>query len=317
MDTTRFAITNNSNTTPFRVRLAGGLGNQLFQITAATYYSNIWGRPWILDDSQLKPELAPHGSSIASFEFRNHHKTEHSHFLQMWFSLVEHKRFTHPNSKFGEGSIRLLENFLNIYRSPVNGYDELLENVKPLPDVISGYFQSWKYPASVFATNPGFKRQLTLTKTSRWFQELSRSADFSHPVSLHVRRGDYRNSRSFGLLGRKYYSRAIERIQSLHSGRVIWVFSDEPEAARELLLGTTTFRLEFIEPPMGTDPAESLILMSRCSGHIIANSSFSWWGAFLGKSGPVVAPDKWFPGRLDPKELIPPRWHRVPSFFEN
>ena len=75
--------------------------------------------------------------------------------------------------------------------------------------------------------------------------------------------------------------------------------------------------VKFISMPLTSNPAEVMYLMSLGSGHIIANSTFSYWGAYLSKKSQIIiAPSKWFKGWEDPKDLINPKWVRVQSEWE-
>jgi hypothetical protein len=94
-------------------------------------------------------------------------------------------------------------------------------------------------------------------------------------------------------------------------------FSDDIIAAKELLRNLEiSIPIQFAEP-QDNNPEESLMLMSRSTVLIMANSSFSWWAAQLGnRSKFVVCPSKWFRNMLEPYDLIPPNWHREESNWE-
>ena len=149
---------------------------------------------------------------------------------------------------------------------------------------------------------------------SSWFAELEKQIIDIEPVALHIRRGDYKElSDSFGLLSSKYYEEAIASLKTGLKMAPIWVFSDDIEAAKHLLR-FLDFNFTFVEQPDDLNPLESLILMSKCSGIITANSSFSWWAAALASNAKqVIAPTKWFKSLSDPSELIPKNWTRVTS----
>jgi hypothetical protein len=300
-----------------KLQLSGGLGNQLFQISAGKYFSLLWDRPLRIDKFQLKRNFAPHHSSISSFSLVGKEEFGFSPFLQSWFLAIEIAKRLRVNAKFIERLVGTVEKKLKIHRSRDLGYEEPLESVPKIPNVVVGYFQTWRYAQALFDEGKSFREDLTLKDPSPWFQTLAKDVLGAEPVSLHVRRGDYTAaSGAFGLLGEEYYYQAIRKLKQLHPSNLFWVFSDEPDTARELLSRQVDSKFVFLDAPPSSDPAESLILMSMCSAHIVANSSFSWWGAFLGKGGPVIAPEKWFIGSPDPIDLIPPQWHRVPSNFE-
>jgi hypothetical protein len=127
------------------------------------------------------------------------------------------------------------------------------------------------------------------------------------PVSLHVRRGDYVNNVEFATCTRQYYDAALSHFDS---ERPVIVFSDEPDWCRREFQG-----LRFTVSS-GHDNVTDMCLMSLCRAHIIANSSFSWWGAWLANSDAVYAPKDWFgtegyTAGYDTSDLIPGRWNRI------
>jgi hypothetical protein len=120
------------------------------------------------------------------------------------------------------------------------------------------------------------------------------AVDAEMSVSVHVRRGDYATSpealKTHGLMEDDYYRRACGVMRDLHPGCRFYVFSDDPTAAAELFSG----QKDVTVLPAGRWERD-LYLMHRCRHHITANSSFSWWGAWLGRpGGTVVAPRLWF-----------------------
>jgi hypothetical protein len=132
---------------------------------------------------------------------------------------------------------------------------------------------------------------------------------------LHVRRGDFVSlnsaARVHGLCSVDYYARAINLVRSRCPGCHFLVFSDDPQWARaELPLDPSAV---FVTGN-AERPEQDLILMSACGHHIIANSSFSWWGAWLAASQAkvVIAPKQWFLNApRDTSDLIPDGWIRL------
>ncbi|MBS1565210.1 MAG: alpha-1,2-fucosyltransferase, partial [Bacteroidetes bacterium] len=138
----------------------------------------------------------------------------------------------------------------------------------------------------------------------------------TNAVSLHIRRGDYvtvaHTNQLHGTCSIDYYQRAAELIADVSPDPVFYIFSDDIAWVRENL--QLPFPIVFVE---GNDEAhayEDMRLMSRCRHHILANSSFSWWGAWLnGRPDKiVVAPQKWMNNdSIVPKDLIPVSWKRL------
>jgi len=124
-------------------------------------------------------------------------------------------------------------------------------------------------------------------------------------TSIHVRRGDYlKLTQEYEQLDMSYYKRAMEIIKSKN----YIIFSDDIEWCKQNLKGHN------IHYANGS-AIEDLALMASCEHNIIANSSFSWWGAYLNKnpSKIVVAPSKWFGPKLphNTKDLIPHGWIKI------
>jgi hypothetical protein len=140
----------------------------------------------------------------------------------------------------------------------------------------------------------------------------------SGPSALvHFRRGDYVNdpryAREIGVLGPGYYARATRMLCERHPDATLYIFSDDIEnVAREFHPAGPH---EFVRTPADTAAHDVLRLMNLCDHAIIANSSLSWWGAWLNASPNrlVIAPDPWFAGgELDTRQVVPAGWTRSP-----
>ena len=131
-----------------------------------------------------------------------------------------------------------------------------------------------------------------------------------NPIALHVRRGDYvKNSANHPPCSLEYYQKGLEQFDS---DRNVIVFSDDPEWCNE---NFTDDRFLISE---NTDNRVDLCLMSLCNDFIIANSTFSWWGAWLStnKNKKVIAPIQWFGTEgytkdHDTKDVVPDGWTRI------
>ena len=133
-------------------------------------------------------------------------------------------------------------------------------------------------------------------------------SELDNPIALHIRRTDYLTDNNHTTLDIEYYETALKEFDD---DRQVIVFSDEPQWCNEQeIFSDDRFLIS-----ESNDNAVDMCLMSLCTGHIIANSSFSWWGAWLArKSEKVIAPIKWFgPGNKtkDTSDLIPERWTRI------
>ncbi len=119
-------------------------------------------------------------------------------------------------------------------------------------------------------------------------------------VAVHVRRTDFLGDASPMVeLGADYYRAAIAKVPPAQ----VLIFSDDPAWCRANLPGRVVDE---------KDPVEAFKLMASCTHHVIANSSFSWWAAWLGEKGTVVAPSRWIKGNdAVTKQIVPDRWITV------
>lgn len=140
-----------------------------------------------------------------------------------------------------------------------------------------------------------------------------RDMEAVNSVGIHVRRGDYLYHPDFrDICDLDFYRRAIEEILKDGSNHVFYIFSNDfpwcEENIKPLLKGQ---ELEFVICNTGEHSCWDMFLMSHCQDLIIANSSFSWWGAFLNeRSGRVVAPAKWT-NRVAEYDMWAPEWIRI------
>ena len=178
-----------------------------------------------------------------------------------------------------------------------------------------GYWQSEKY----FKENKdAIRKEFSLkSPLSPKAQEASaKIARAKCSVSLHVRRGDYvsdaKTNQHHGTCGPGYYAQALEYIAS-KAGKDIaaFMFSDDIEWVKKNML--LPYSAIYVSSPEIPD-YEELILMSQCRHHIIANSSFSWWGAWLDPRADkiIVAPKQWVQvGNSKMKDVVPEGWVRI------
>jgi hypothetical protein len=163
-----------------------------------------------------------------------------------------------------------------------------------------GYFQSEKY----------FDKEL-----AKWLFQPDLAIDFSEyshlfkgtTCSVHVRRGDYlKISHIHPVLDMSYYKQAILNMDyDIGIDRYL-VFSDDIAWCKENFVGEKFVFVEEID-------YIALFLMAKCDHHIIANSSFSWWGAYLGKEGTVIAPQRYICNEMmeDHRDVVPKNWIKI------
>ena len=114
-------------------------------------------------------------------------------------------------------------------------------------------------------------------------------------VSLHIRRGDYLSLPNYCVCDEKYYTSSINYIKKKVSSPVFFVFSDDPSWCQSFM---KQYNIPFVivDWNQGKDSYQDMFLMTQCKHNVIANSTYSWWGAWLNMNEGkiVVAPAKWF-----------------------
>lgn len=279
-----------SKTTDIVVHLMGGLANQMFQYAAALALAErLGGRVHLDRTAYERGENWPYQ-------------------LDVW-QIPQDFRSIPPRPR-GVGKL-LKSSPVMYFRESHFHVDERFFSLTGNPIYLHGYFQSARYFENAeSALRKRFRPVQALgAKALEW---QGRIDGLECPVSLHVRRGDYlKHADTHTNTGMDYYRRATEVMQGMSGGRAHFViFSDDPAWCRE------NFRWLAQSTVVESDgPAvEEMLLMARCHHHIVANSSFSWWGAWLNARPEkrVVAPYLWFTREVQfsksPVDLHMPGW---------
>ena len=288
----------------FVFQLSGGVGNQMFQYAAARALSLARGIPFKVD-----------------FDCPN--KRAANRYMLGVFAL--HADFATPGDLRTRKPIWGLRR--RIYRLLGVDPDYRLVREKrdfhfdpeffAIPDgaYVSGYWQSERYFSDIAAD---IRRDFVFRDPpSRAYHPIVDSIrSCAAPVSLHVRRGDYVSVAAthdlHGTCTPEYYERAVAHIRTRVGDPTFYVFSDDIAWARQNL--RIDGRAVFVGEG-GPGPAhEDMRAMSLCAHHIIANSSFSWWGAWLGANAAkiVVAPATWMASeRFTTPDLLPQAWAKL------
>lgn len=286
------------------VRLIGGLGNQLFQYSLGRHLCEIHKTELKIDISGFE-SYKLHKYSLWAFNIREN-----------CASPEEVKALTTP--KTGIAGQLLAKIFhKKPRRAKTNIREKKLFSFNPkilkLSDgvYLNGYWQSEKY----FADIAGIIRQEATVKFQQTGKDkgLAEMIASTESVSLHIRRGDYvsnpKTKQVHGICGIDYYSRCVEHIIQIVKKPHFFIFGDDPEWAR------TSLKLPYPNTLVDHNDAdknyEDLRLMSQCRHHILANSSFSWWGAWLNPKEDklVFAPRRWIAKKkVNFKDIIPARW---------
>jgi hypothetical protein len=304
------------------IALTGGLGNQLFQLAAALSLAK-GGHVQVLSNqgnprrnAQGQPELFSFNlppnvrvinggyfkwlsSKIIGFNLRSGFspRKSESHFLPLIRIVSTITLFT-LTGRFWR--LAVADNIgrpkqLKIYRNTL----------------LIGYFQSHLYIDEINVKN--FVRGLAVNNLQ--VEDHQNLSDIEQPLIVHVRLGDYKNEGSIGVISSEYYLQNCKILFSSGKYKKIWLFSDEPEEAVKLIEPDLLEKVRVIDSK-NLSSAETLELMTLGKGYLIANSTFSWWGAYLSKTpNPVViTPSPWFRKLPEPRELVPPVWSRAKAF---
>ena len=306
----------------FRIALTGGLGNQLFQIAASLDAANL--APVLVDctlgrarvNSLSEPEIFSFRlpQQIRKIEIRKSSNFETKVFGFLLRNGLEKRRIEKFPGVFT--LIKLLgSSVLSIrYFTPVwvrvnsgVGFDE---NTKANGHLLIGYFQSFKHFDNPLVKNA--MRKISLVATSAVLEEYQKLSLTSNPLVVHYRLGDYKAEPQFGIPDQNYYLKAITEQWKTGKYESIWVFSDELSAAKQMFPSEFLRFVRWVEE-LNDDPAATLEVMRLGKGYVIANSTFSWWGAQLSysQSPEVIAPQPWFRKETEPHDLIPSEWRRV------
>lgn len=285
-----------------QVMLSGGVGNQIFQFFAGKMVAEKFGSELSTNVSAIEHHSAHAGSDIRDFAFfESDYEVERDAVHPFQHYTV---RF---QAKLAKGNI-YLSRFLKIYNKEQIDFKTLEKYTGELR--LSGYFQTRQVIHYIKAQYPDLNlrpKEITPRFVSA-VQEVE--GDF---CAIHIRRGDYLNENSIhSELTSNYYSSALKALAENRKGKALKyvVFSDEPQFASSLLPENLNY-IEAAKFQLST--AEEFYLMSFASAFIIANSTFSFWPAFLAKNNClVVVPKYWFKsGNQMVNEIFPTHWKSI------
>lgn len=286
--------------------LYGGLGNQMFQYAAGRALSH-----------RLQVSLKLDLSKFKDYSLRSY-KLNHFDIQEDLARSEDLKTYTIPENGWPLFFFRVRNFFLprhskQIFIQKETGYDEDFDHINR-SCWLKGYWQSERYFKDIEEI---IRKEFKLKeKPGQSNRELLKEIEKLSSVSVHVRRGDYVEdsvtNEVHGFLGKEYYDRAIKHFESRLESPAFFVFSDDIEWARKNISAQNP--LIFVDHNGKEKDYEDLRLMWNCKHHIIANSSFSWWGAWLSnhKEQNVIAPKNWFTPKIMQKkgdiEIVPDRW---------
>ena len=294
------------------VKLMGGLGNQMFQYAAARRLANHHDTSLLMDLSFLKN--AHEKNTPRVYELKHLNIKANIALPDQIAEFTKNTRKKRPSRILSHlRRVGLLPPRMHFYAEQHFQFDA---SVLDAPDntYMSGYWQSEKY----FLGIEGIIRDefVVITEADSWNREMAREIESTESVSIHIRRGDYVSdsviSEYHGVCPLGYYQEAIDAIVSRVRSPHFYVFSDDPAWVRDNL--KIRHPLRYMDHNGLDQGHEDLRLMTLCRHHIIANSSFSWWGAWLSHNPGkiVIAPEKWFNKKdINTSDLLPDQWIKI------
>jgi hypothetical protein len=281
-----------------RVKLTGGLGNQMFQLAAGYSIAKKYNVKLSLD--------------LGRFNRRQHHNGFE---LQKVFDICSKVNFLNNPINFRPINFKEILNNINItfhtFKEPHFHYTNKILDI-PKHSILNGYWQSelyFKDYSQEIRKIFNFSKQLD-EKNSLIANEINQN----NSISIHVRRGDYllKTNINHNVDLKEYYLTAIEKTSILFDNPKYFIFTDDPLWVAKNF--TLNYSFTVVDINRGTDSFYDMHLMSLCKCNIIANSSFSWWGAWLNNKEDkiIYAPKNWFIDKsICTDNLIPNSWNVI------
>ena len=277
-------------------QLNGGLGNQMFQYAIGRVISHHNSDNYFLDIDLLSNS--------------QNQDTIREYALDVF--PIKASIYSQSKNIVGRNLKRLLYSVRTVREKSFRFDPTIIDSRGSI--ILKGFWQSEQYFLS--------HRELILrdfvfpSRTSIKNQELLQDIEHSNSISIHVRRGDYATNpiinKFHGLCDLNYFEKAIELLKSKVKNPIFYVFSDDPDWCRQNL--KVSNQTVYVSHNLAKNSWEDMRLMSSCQHHIIANSSFSWWGAWLDRNPEkiVIAPSKWFSDpKIDTRDVVPIGWVRI------
>ncbi|MGA8706172.1 MAG: alpha-1,2-fucosyltransferase [Steroidobacteraceae bacterium] len=292
------------------VQLFNGLGNQLFQYAAGRSLARRLGASLRLVHAAPRPSQP---ESYRPLLLQHFGIREHIGSMTSLDRLVVSVK---PRFRLPSQIVRSTMGIQLLRQDPNDVSDMFDFDVDPRARLIylSGYYQEYALVRHVEAS---LRRDLVLLQPlqGRSQQYADRIRAARRPVSIHLRHGDYMSTFGpNGLLPMSYYERALEHMMDMFGDSSFFIFSDDIPFARYWARGNS--RMTVVDCNDANVAHECMRLMALCRHHIIANSTFSWWGAWLNQVADkqVIAPDRWLGVDTAQMPVMCPEWQLLPAY---
>ena len=284
----------------------GGLGNQMFQYAAGRALS-------LHHNTELKLDITSLASGgkrkyeLDCFNVKKHAKVIKGNQVSNLLN-TPNRGFLHRVKKIEKTEQQFTQYFEPHFNFDISFFE------KPDHSYLDGYWQSEKYfNKNKDAILEELRFKIPLKGENKKIAAIIKN---NQSVGIHVRRGDYisnyQTNQFHGVLGLEYYNQAINMICERIPEPLFFLFSDDVTWAKENII--SNYPINYISH--GNRGFEDMHLLSLCSYHVIANSSFSWWAAWLNNNPDkiVIAPRRWFADEKmnsETEDLIPDGWIRI------
>ncbi len=281
--------------------LIGGLGNQLFQYATSYALAKENNAEIIIDDREFRKYKLHGGYRLDKLNIEN---KKISFIDSLLFPLILCKLVQKKESPLTKIKKIILE-------QNVSSFTNLKLNDTERTKMLIGYWQNAKYFQKHL---PELKKIFAPLNISQKQLDLSMQINAQQSVAIHVRRGDYISNKNalamHGICSIDYYENSIKHINEKLENPFFYIFSNDKLWCEQNLPSLFDGNFYIVE---NNSQEIDLWLMSQCQHHIIANSTFSWWGAWLASntSQIVITPDPWFNKGIDIPSPVLPHWLKL------
>ena len=286
------------------VKLIGGLGNQLFQYAVGRHLAHMNHTELKLDITGFE-EYKLHSYSLNHLNIKENFATKEE--------VRSFRKYQRRNGRVWFAYNRLVADDTKYIIEKQFNFDQRILDLKP-PVYLDGYWQTERYFKDIESI---IRAEFTIKEPlSGENMEVADLIQKTNAISLHVRRADYISNAvanaSHGTCDVDYYKKTTSIIMEKVSNPHFFIFSDDMVWAKQnIILDDPT---TYVDHNDASTNYEDLRLMSLCKHNIIANSSFSWWGAWLNTNPQkiIIAPQQWFKTpKMDTRDITPSTWTKI------
>lgn len=287
--------------------LEGGLGNQLFQYSAAKTLSKLRGNDDIIIDTDFYEDFRYRRYELNRFKFPGIRIASENDKRKIKYRIAKKNIYAYrqriiTNKNRFNSLLKLILMKQGIYicgGTDIGDTRLALSLIRKKDVFLYGYFQHPRFRHDINAQLKNKSLDLRL-----WEKDVL----YGEHVCVHIRLGDYVNNSCFEVCTKKYYYSAMDYIAGILKNPVFHIFSDEIESVKK--------EFKFVYPVIYEDeksPSKCLFKMSLCKHFVISNSTFSWWAQRLAKNKNkiVIAPEQWFSNKYIPFFLYDRTWKKM------